>query len=163
MKDTELRGIVLQKYYEKRRGPMFTPKPEDFDEQISFEDILAISGQLGEHGLITWNPIRAVEGVQFGLGKISALGIDVVEGAATPAIKVEFVQNKSVTISGSSNVIVGDHNKQSVSHHINEIIRAIDTSQETPEQKAEAKGLLRKFIEHPLVTAVAGGAISLLD
>ena len=162
MKDTELRGIVLQKYYEKRREPMFTPKPKDFDEQISFEDILAISEQLGKHGLITWKPIKAIGDVHFGMGKISAFGIDVVKGDAAPDIKVEFVQNKSVTISGSSNVIVGDHNKQSVSHHVNEIIRAIDTSQATPEQKAEAKKLLRKFVEHPLVTAVAGGAISLV-
>lgn len=157
MKDTELRGIVLQKYYEKRRESMFTPRPEDFGEQISLEDILAISEQLGEHNLITWKSIKNFGGVQFGMGKISAYGIDVIEGEATPDIKMEFVQNKSVTISGSSNVIVGDHNKQSVSHHIYEIIRALDTSQASLEQKIEAKGLLRKFVEHPLVTAVAGG------
>lgn len=162
MKDTELRGIVLQSYYEKRREAMFTPKEEDFQQQITIEDICAISEQLGEHGLITWKAIKNFGGVSFGMGKISAFGIDVVEGAATPDIKVEFVQNKSINITGSSNVIVGDHNQQNISHHIREIVRTIDDSQATPAQKAEAKGLLRKFIEHPMVTAVAGGAISLL-
>jgi hypothetical protein len=162
MKDTELRGIVLQCYYDKRRESMFTPKVEDFQEQITLEDICAISGQLDEHGLITWKAIKSFGGVVFGLGKITALGIDVVEGVTAPDIKVEFVQNKSINITGSSNVIVGDHNKQNISHHISEIARAIDASQATHEQKAEAKSLLRKFVENPMVTAIAGGAISLL-
>jgi hypothetical protein len=162
MKDTELRGIVLQHYYEKRREPMFKPKEEDFEEQLALEDILAICEQLGEHGLIAWKAIKSFGGVQFGMGKISAFGIDVVEGESIPDIKVVFVQNKSVNISGSSNVIVGDHNKQSISHHVSEIIREIDASQATPEQKYEAKSLLRKFVEHTMVTAVAGSAISLL-
>ncbi len=162
MKDTELRGIILRRYYEKRREAMFTPEVGDLQEQVTFEDICAISGQLGEYGLITWKAIRSFGGVSFGLGKITALGIDVVEGVATPDIKVEFVQNKSINITGSSNVIVGDHNKQNISHHITEIARAIEASQATSEQKAEAKNLLRTFVEHPLVTSVAGGAISLL-
>ena len=162
MKDTELRGIVLMKYYEKRRGSMFMPEPASFDIEISLEDILAISDQLGEHGLINWKSIIALGGVQHGMGKISALGIDVAEGEATPDIKIEFVQNKSINISDSSNVIVGDHNKQNISHHIKEIIHAIDTSHASPEDKAEAKSLLRKFVEHPLVTTVAGAVIPFL-
>ncbi len=162
MKDTELRGIILRCYYEKRREAMFTPKVGDFQVQVALEDICAISGQLGEHGLITWKSIRSFGGVSFGLGKITALGIDVVEGVVVPDIKVEFVQNKSINITGSSNVIVGDHNKQNIANHITEIARAIEASQATPEQKAEAKSLLRTFVEHPLITSVAGGAISLL-
>ena len=162
MKDTVLRGIVLQHYYEKRRKGMFTPHEKDFEQQITIEDICSISQQLGEHGLIKWKEIKNVGGIYFGMGQISASGIDVVEGVATPDIKIEFVQNKSINITGSSHVIVGDHNQQNISHHVKEIVRAIDESQATPEQKAEAKGLLRKFIAHPMVTAVAGGAISLL-
>ncbi|MBK1889330.1 hypothetical protein Undi14_04740 [Undibacterium sp. 14-3-2] len=162
MKDTELRGIVLQNYYDKRREAMFTPNEKDFQQQISIEDICAISEQLGEHRLITWKTIKKFGGVSFGMGKISAFGIDVVEGVATPDIKVEFVQNKSINITGSSNIIVGDNNQQNISHHVQEIVRAIDASQATPEEKSEAKGILKKFIEHPMVTAIAGGAISLL-
>lgn len=162
MKDTELRGILLQCYYEKRREPMFTPAIEDFHEKITLEDICAVSEQLGEHGLITWKDIKRVNGISFGFGKITAFGIDVVEGVTTPDIKVEFVQNKSINITGSSNVIVGDHNKQNISHHVTEIARAIDASQATPEQKADAKCLLKTLVEHPLITSIAGSAISLL-
>lgn len=162
MKDTQLRGVILAKYYERRRGQLFTPKPDDFDPPIAIEDILAISDQLGQHGLIEWKVLKNFGGIAAGLGKISAFGIDVVEGEATPDIKVEFVQNKTINVSGSSNVVVGDHNQMSVTQHIAELARAIDNSNGTPEQKVEAKGLLKRLVEHPLVASVAGGAVGLL-
>ena len=162
MKDTQLRGIILAKYYERRRGQIFTPKPEDFDPPIAIEDILAISYQLGQHGLIEWKVLRSLGDISAGLGKISAFGIDVVEGEATPDIKVEFVQNKTINVSSSSNIVVGDHNQMSVTQHIAELARVIDNSGGTPQQKAEAKGLLQRLVEHPLVASVAGGAVGLL-
>jgi len=162
MKDAELQRIVLQCYYEKRRGVLFTPTPDDFSVPISQDDILAISSQLGEHGLITWKSVGAFGNAEHELGKISAYGIDVVEGEGLSDVKVEFKQN-NVSISGSNNVIVGDNNTQNISHHITEIVRALDADDHaTPGQREEAKMLLKKFTEHPLVTAIAGGAISLL-
>lgn len=161
MKDTQLRGVILKKYYERRRGKHFTPKPEDFDPPIEIEDILAISDQLGQHLLIEWKALKQFGGIAAGLGRISAFGIDVVEGEATPDIKVEFVQNKTINVSSSSNVVVGDHNQMSVTQHIAELERVINNSGGTPEQKAEAKGLLRLLAEHPLVASVAGGAVGL--
>jgi hypothetical protein len=162
MKDTQLRGIILAKYYDRRRGEIFTPKPEDFDPPIAIDDILAISDQLGQHGLIEWKVLKRFGGIAAGIGKISAFGIDVVEGEATPDIKVEFVQSKTINVTGSSNVVVGDHNQMSVTQHIAGLARVIDNSTGTPEQKAEAKGLLRRLVEHPLVASVAGGAVGLL-
>lgn len=162
MKDTQLRGVILAKYYEHRRSQLFTPKPEDFDPPIALEDILAISDQLGQHGLIEWKVLKSFGAISAGLGKISAFGIDVVEGEATPDIKVEFVQNKTINVTGSSNVVVGDHNQMSVTQHVAELARVIDNSNGTPEQKAEAKGLLRSLIAHPLVASVAGSAVGLL-
>ena len=55
MKDTQLRGLVLQRYYETRRGMMFLPKPEEFTIPITKEEILAISDQLAQHDLIKWD------------------------------------------------------------------------------------------------------------
>jgi hypothetical protein len=75
---------------------------------------------------------------------------------------VEFVQSKTINVTGSSNIMVGDHNQMSVTQHIAELARVIDNSTGTPEQKAEAKGLLRRLVEHPLVASVAGGAVGLL-
>jgi hypothetical protein len=87
----------------------------------------------------------------------------VVEREATPDIKVEFVTNQTINISGSTNVVVGDHNTQTVTKTVHDLIAVIESANAPPEQKAEAKGLLRKFLEHPLLAAVAGGAVALLS
>lgn len=158
MKDNQLRGLILRNYYENRRAKVpYLPGPEDFNPRIEQDDILAIADQLGQHRLLEWIPVKTMEeGLINGFGKINAFGIDVVEGEATPDIKVDFVQN-NVTITGSSGVIVGDHNTQNITHHIAELAKAIDAAQASPEQKEEAKGLLRKLASHPLVTSIAGG------
>ncbi len=161
MKDTQLRGLVLQRYYENRRGGMYLPQPSDFEVPITEDDILAISDQLGQHGLIEWKSLKSYGAVNDGIGKISAFGIDVVEGEATSDIKVEFVQNNTVNVSGSTNVIVGDNNRQRVTQSVEELVQLIDNANATQEQKQEAMGLLRRFLVHPLVVAIAGGAVGL--
>ena len=162
MKDTELRGILLQKYYDRRRGEMFCPEPSEVEGDMTQQDIASISEQLGEHGLLNWKSVRDIAGNHFGMGRITAHGVDVVEGSAQPNIRIEFVQHKTVNISGSTNVVVGDNNKQTITHHIFELSRAIDNTNAPSAQKEEAKSLLRRFAEHPLVAAVAGGAVGLL-
>ncbi|HHT5647847.1 TPA: hypothetical protein ACT1UR_003599 [Raoultella planticola] len=60
------------------------------------------------------------------------------------------------------NIQIGDHNRQEITNSIETLNNLINSSQGTPPQKEEAKGLLRKLAEHPLLTAIAGGAIGLL-
>jgi len=160
MKDTILRGIVLEQYYLRRREEHFLPEPEDFSPHIPLEDILSISDQLGQHGLIDWRGLSGIGGFETGVGKITAFGIDVMENGVDPGLNIEFVQNKTIHINESSNVVVGDHNDVSFIQHIQEVTNSIDRSNGTPEQKAEARTLLARFLEHPLVTAIAGGAAS---
>lgn len=161
MKDTDLRGIILQKFYEERRAVNFFPKPSDFNPVLDVVDMVRISQQLKDHHLLDVQIRRFHDGSGVVGGRISAHGVDVVEGEVNPEIKVHFVQNHTVNISGSSNVVVGDHNQQNVTHHIEGLIKAIDSSNATPADKAEAKSRLQTFLEHPLVSAIAGGAISL--
>ena len=169
MKDTEIRALVLKYFYEKRYDGY------DGYQQWTDDDILnlghglnkkivfGICDQLSDHNLIVWKPVKnSGVGTVAGMGKITAHGVDVVEGNAMPDIKVEFVQNKTVSITGSSNVVVGNNNIQNITQHIHQIEHAINSSTGSDEEKTEAKSLLRKFIEHPLVTSIAGGTISLL-
>ncbi len=47
MKDYQLRGLILQHYYEHRRDPNpYLPKPNDFNPPLKEEDILQIADQL---------------------------------------------------------------------------------------------------------------------
>ncbi|MGX9726970.1 MAG: hypothetical protein ACTFAK_06515 [Candidatus Electronema sp. VV] len=132
------------------------------------QDILDICDQLGQKGLLDWNSILnntlddEFGRFRAGCGNINAHGIDVKEGNATPAIKVEFVQhnNNTVTITDSTNVnnIIGSNNTLTLSA----LAKAIESADAPPQEKEEAKTLLRKLSEHPLVSAIIGGAVGLL-
>lgn len=71
------------------------------------------------------------------------------------------VSSQQINIHGG-NVQIGDHNRQEITNSIETLNNLINSSQGTPQQKEEAKGLLRKLAEYPLLTAIAGGAIGLL-
>ena len=81
---------------------------------------------------------------------------------AATRVQVEFVRHQTINITGSSNVVVGNNNNQTVTQTVRELLAVIESASASPEQKNEAKSLLRKFLEHPLLAAVAGGAIGLL-
>ena len=59
MKDTQLRGLLLQLFYARRREQWFLPKPEDLGVPVSEQDILQVCDQLSQHGMLetetTWN------------------------------------------------------------------------------------------------------------
>ncbi|XOF33745.1 MAG: hypothetical protein ACL93V_00120 [Candidatus Electrothrix sp. YB6] len=168
MNDTELRGLILQYYYDRRRkSSLPAPKPADLDVEVDEQDILQVCDQLGEYNLLKWTASKFTDydslgEISFGLGKINAYGIDVVEGVATPDIKVKFVQhnNNTVTISDSTNVnnIIGSNNTLTLP----ELVKAIESADATPQEKEEAKTLLRKFLDHPLASTIAGKAAELL-
>ncbi len=142
---------------------MLIRKPEEIAATLTEQDVLQVCDQLAQHGMLEWRVLKGHGVIQTRMGKINAFGIDVVEREATPDIKVEFVTNQTINISGSTNVVVGDHNTQTVTKTVHDLIAVIESANAPPEQKAEAKGLLRKFLEHPLLAAVAGGAVALLS
>ncbi|WP_417914645.1 hypothetical protein [Candidatus Electronema sp. JM] len=169
MKDSELRGYILQYFYDRRRkGNLLAPEPADLGVDVDKQHIFHVCDQLREQNLLQWKPEKSVMADSFGEiisgspGKITSFGIDVVEENETPAIKVEFVQhnNNTVNITGSTNVnnIIGSNNTLTLS----ELAKAIESADATPQEKEGAKTLFRKFLEHPLVSALAGGAVSLL-
>jgi hypothetical protein len=166
MKDNELRGLILRKYYDKRREGWFQWSDEDFKDlpdTVEFDavDLFRVCDQLGEHGLIEWNGVQGVGGQTIGgAGKISAYGVDVIEGHAKSPISVIFDQSHHVSVTESSNVQIGDANIQDVSVHLEKLVAAINDSSASPAEKEEAKSLLKKFLEHPLVISVAKGLAS---
>ena len=162
MKDTQLRGLLLQAFYKRRRENWLVPTTEELGVQVTEQDILQVCDQLGQHNLIQWKSLSSYDNISANIGKISAFGIDVVEGEATPDIKVEFVQNQTENITSSNNVVVGNNNSQTVTNTVHDLVKIIEASDAPPVEKAEARFLLRKFLEHPLLAAVAAGAVSLL-
>ena len=161
MKDSEIRGLILQWYYDRRRESWSLPEPDDLGHGLTEQDILHVADQLSEHNLLEWKKLGSHGEIRAGMGKINAFGIDVVEGDNKSDLKIEFVQNKTVNISGSNNVVVGNNNVATQS--VRDLINAIESSTGTVAQRSEAKSLLRKFLEHPLVAAVAGARWTFWD
>lgn len=91
------------------------------------------------------------------------------EEGQSRALSVKHGKNRSYELSGGSYTIgaihiagsaqVGNHNTQNIHNVFQEVIDKIDKADATPEEKAEAKSLLTKFLEHPLTSSVVGGAI----
>lgn len=116
MKDGDLRGIILEKFYEVRNLQPSWVNPLGLPGLGLMEPdrnrLLNICEQLGEHGLIHWKSLNTMNTVG-GMGKISASGVDVVEGTARAPITV-FLHDHSISVTGSSNVQIGDSNIQDV-------------------------------------------------
>jgi len=158
MKDSELRAIVLKKFYDRRREGIVSVNPEDFTPSVPHEDLMAIGDQLGEIGLLDWKAAKFAGKTMRGLGKITASGIDVIETEGrTAPVEFIFPMSQNFTFNSPSNVQVGSHNSQSIIQAFSSIIEKIDSSSASEAEKVEAKSKLKAFLEHPLVTSVVGG------
>jgi hypothetical protein len=82
----------------------------------------------------------------------------VIEGSTKAPISISFDQ--SISVHGSSDVQIGSHNIEDIKIEIGKIVSAIDHSSANDQEKAEAKSLLKKFLQHPLVASIAGGLAS---
>jgi hypothetical protein len=158
MKDSQIRAIVLQKFYDKRRGDFYQPLPDEFAEEPDYETVMHICDQLDEIGLIDWKAVRMQGMTVQGAGKITAAGIDVIEtdGKKAP-VEFTFPVSQNFTFNSPSNVQVGNHNVQNIQQVLSDLVSRIEATDATTEEKEEAKGLLRSFLEHPLVGAIVGG------
>jgi hypothetical protein len=160
MKDTELRGLLLQKFYEHRRERQYVPNVAELGGGLSAQDLYSICDQLDDNNLIHWKPFLSVLGVSGGWGRITARGVDVIEGTVEPPITIVLNHAPNISVSSSSNVQIGDGNSQSLTMEIEKLVSAIDHSTANEEQKKEAKSRLKSFLEHPLVCSIAGGLAS---
>jgi hypothetical protein len=145
MKDNELRGVILEKFYEVRRERVFDPKPDNFNPPVPPEDLYRICDQLSEHGLIHWDPYKTFGNYLGGIGKISAYGVDIVENEG---------RNSPINIIMTTNIF-----NQSFVFDIEQILLKINEMEASTEDKNEAKSRLKAFIEHPLVGSIIGGIL----
>lgn len=156
MKDNELRAVVLQKYYDLRDRGYFQWCEVEVEDDFpikSFDVLGRICDQLGEHDLIEWHPLQDGAGKTVGgHGKITAFGVDVIEGTAKSPISITVDRRQTVSITGSNN-IVGNGN----SLNVDSITAAISGSNFSATEKAEAKSLWKKVCENKLLATVLGG------
>lgn len=57
----------------------------------------------------------------------------------------------------AGNLQIGNNNNQNIENAISQILGEIDKMDASEEQKKEAKGLLQKFVEHPIISGIISG------
>lgn len=161
MKDNDLRGEVLKVFYNTRSShPQLDFGALRTHVMAQPADVGRICDQLAEYDLIKWKPIRAMGQVTAGIASITAKGVDVVEGTREAPISVSF-HDRSITISGSTNVQIGNANSIQATIDNTKIIEAIDRSNASPDQKDEAKSLWSKLTNNAAFAAIVGAVATL--
>jgi hypothetical protein len=154
MTDGGMRAVALQKFYELRH----THEVVQLSDVVGLapaptEQIANICDQLAEHGLIKWTGVRGGFGYTTGMGKITAYGVDVIEGNAQADIKLVF-HDESISIRDSSHVQVGDRNIQVEGLEIGKLLAAVDRSTASDGEKSDAKSLLTRLLDSKLALAI---------
>lgn len=156
MKDSEARGIVLELFYDARhKVDWLNLHVLKTHVTIPFQVLGNICEQLGQHGLIDWEPLRAMSGIVDGMGRITATGVDVMEGNVAPPISITL-HDHSISVVGSQNVQIGNANQQTVAIEIGKLANIIDSMNASDTEKKEAKGILERVTNNPLVVAAFG-------
>lgn len=62
-------------------------------------------------------------------------------------------------INNPQSIQIGDFNTQNVVNSFEALVKKIESSSASPEEKEEAKSLLSKFLTHPVVVSVLGAAV----
>jgi hypothetical protein len=158
MTDNQLRGLLLEKYYQRRKERLIGLVPSDFDGKLNEHDILNIAGQLADHGLIYWRPNSGLGGIGGGMGTITAAGVDVVESKVPAPIELHLSQARNLRPSATPAVMPTVETRPTVGVAIERLAQAIDNSHASAVHKQAATLLLRAFQQHPLLCTIAQGA-----
>jgi hypothetical protein len=149
MTDSELRGLLLEKYYQRRKERLIGLVPSDFDGKLNARDIQSIAGQLADHGLIHWRPNRGQDGVGGGMGAITPAGVDVVESKAAAPVDIHWSQDRGPQLPLQT--------KPGVAAAIERLLQAIEHSGASLADQQAAIALLHAFQQHPLLRSMLQG------
>ena len=171
MKDSVVRGRVLQLLYERRsegsirfgRAEQAVPPPEG----INRRDWLRAVAQLSEYHLIDWTPLedRSGMGLLSGFAKINDFGVKVLEGGVASPIQISIYEGRRTTVPQQKRAPIGQRTprqQQVIVKALEKVITAINQADVSEREKNEVKSLLRKLLGSKAAASVLGpGAESL--
>jgi hypothetical protein len=162
MRDIDLRGEVLKVLYDARSThPQFNFGALASHVTAHKSDVARICDQLAQSNLIKWVPARAMGGIVIdGMASISADGVDVIEETRQAPISITL-HDRRITVSGSTNVQIGDSNSIQANINLSKIMEAIDQSSASPAQKEEAKSLWSKLTNNAAFAAIVGAVMTM--
>ena len=170
MKDSVVRGCLLQLLYERRSEGSI---PFGHVEQavpppggISRRDWLRAVAQLSEYRLIDWTPLEDKSGMGLlsGFAKINDFGVKVLEAGVAPPIRISIDESRRPTVSRQEQASIATSNpqQQAMTQALEKVITAINQADLSEKEKNAAKSLLRKLLGSKAAGNVLGaGAQSL--
>lgn len=156
MRDVELRGAILQRFYDFRyRGIL--QLTDIVAEMRPVAPLLAagINEQLAKAGLVGWKTSKTTAGVG-GIGRITPLGVAVVEGHREPPISL-LLPGRGI-VGGRVGLRKGGLPVSATPMLLNKALAAIDQTSSPLAEKAAAKTLIRELAASPLAWSALGAA-----
>ena len=170
MKDSVVRGCLLQLLYERRsegsipfgQAEQGVPPPAG----INPRDWLRAVAQLCEYRLIDWNPVQDQSGMGLlsGFAKINDFGVKVLEAGVEPPIQISIGQSRRTSVPRQQQAPIGASTpeQEATTEALEKVIIAINQVDVSEQEKMEAKSLLRKLLGSKAACSVLGpGAQSL--
>jgi len=171
MKDSVVRGCLLQLLYERRsegsipfgHADQAVPPPAG----ISRRDWLRAVAQLSEYRLIDWTPLKDKSGMGLlsGFAKINGFGVKVLEGGVASPIQISIDEGRRTTVPQQKRAPIGQRTprqQQVIVKALEKVITAINQADVSGREKNEVKSLLRKLLGSKAAASVLGpGAQSL--
>jgi hypothetical protein len=170
MKDSVVRGCLLQLLYERRREGSI---PFGQGEQavlppggINRRDWLRALAQLSEYHLIDWAPVEDQSGMGLlsGFAKINDFGVKVLEGGVAPPISISIDKSRRTTVPRRQTPTAPStpQQQQVIMEALEKVIMAINQADVSEQEKNEAKTWLRSLLDSKAAVSVLGpGAQSL--
>jgi hypothetical protein len=170
MKDSVVRGRLLQLLYERRREGSIpfgridqaVPPPGG----ISRRDWLRAVAQLSEYGLIDWSPLEDKSGMGLlsGFAKINDFGVKVLRGSVESPLEIAIDKSRRTAVPQQEQapIATSTPQQQKITDALEKVITAINQANVSEHEKNEAKSLLRKLLSSKAAAKMLGaGAQSL--
>ena len=172
MKDSVVRGCLLQLLYERRsEGSIPFGQAEQAVRPpagISPRDWLRAVAQLSEYRLIDWTPLKDQSGMGLlsGFAKINDFGVKVLEADVASPIRISIDESRRTTVPRQEQAPIAtstpQQQQQAITEALEKVITAINQADLAEKEKNEAKSLLRKLLGSKAACSVLGpGAQSL--
>src|SRR5213082_402786 len=142
MKDSVVRGRMLQLLYERRRegsipfghGEQAVPPPEG----INRRDWLRAVAQLSEYRLIDWTPLEDQSGMGLlsGFAKINDFGVKVLEAGVASPIRISIDESRRPAVSKREQTSRERRNQQqAITEALEKVITAINEADVSEREK----------------------------
>jgi hypothetical protein len=165
MKDSVVRGCLLQLLYERRsegsilfgQGEQVVPPPGG----ISRRDWLRAVAQLSEYGLIDWTPLEDKSGMGqlSGFAKINDFGVEVLEAGVASPIQISIDERRRTSVprrEQAAPIATSTRHQQTITDALEKVIIAINQADVSEQEKNEAKTSLRRLLGSKAAVSVLG-------